>query len=104
MRNYESVFVIKPDLEAEATAALIEKFTKLIADQGGEVVQVNEWGKKRMAYEVRKYREGYYVIIEFKGAPNVSQELERLLRINDDILRYLITRLEEKPNTEKEVS
>ncbi|MBE3572448.1 MAG: 30S ribosomal protein S6 [Moorella humiferrea] len=96
MRSYEVVFVIKPDLEAEATAAVIDKFTQLIAEQGGQVVEVDQWGKKRMAYEVRKYREGYYVLMKFKGMPAVAQELERVLKITDEVIRYLITRLEEK--------
>ncbi|MEW8958606.1 30S ribosomal protein S6 [Moorella humiferrea] len=96
MRSYEVVFVIKPDLEAEATAAVIDKFTRLIAEQGGQVVEVDQWGKKRMAYEVRKYREGYYVLMKFKGMPAVAQELERVLKITDEVIRYLITRLEEK--------
>ncbi|MDN5345413.1 MAG: small subunit ribosomal protein [Clostridia bacterium] len=96
MRNYEVVFVIKPDLEAEATAAVVDKFTQLIADQGGQVIEVDQWGKKRMAYEVRKYREGFYVLMKFKGDPAVTQELERVLKINDEVIRYLITRLEEE--------
>jgi small subunit ribosomal protein S6 len=96
MRNYEAVFVIKPDLEAEATAAIVEKFTQLIADQGGEVTKLTQWGKKRMAYEVRKFREGFYVVMEIKGNPPVVQELERVFKITEEILRYLITRLEEE--------
>jgi small subunit ribosomal protein S6 len=96
MRNYEVVFVIKPDLEAEATAAIVEKFTQLIADQGGEVTGLTQWGKKRLAYEVRKYREGYYVLAEFKGTPAVAQELERVLKITEEVLRYLITRREQE--------
>ncbi|NLW06472.1 MAG: 30S ribosomal protein S6 [Clostridia bacterium] len=96
MRNYEAVFVIKPDLEADATAAIVEKFTQLIADQGGEVTKLTQWGKKRMAYEVRKYREGYYVLMEIKGTPAVVQELERVFKITEEILRYLITRLDQK--------
>ncbi len=94
MRDYEVVFVIKPDLEAEATAAVVERITQLIADQGGEVTKLTQWGKKRMAYEVRKYREGYYMLAQFKGTPAVAQELERVLKITEDILRYLITRLD----------
>jgi len=96
MRDYEVVFVIKPDLEAEATAAIVEKFTQLIAVQGGEVTKLNQWGKKRMAYEVRKYREGYYALMEFRGTPAVAQELERVFKITEEILRYLITRLDEQ--------
>lgn len=96
MRDYEVVFVIKPDLEAEATAAIVEKFTQLIAEQGGEVTKLTQWGKKRMAYEVRKYREGYYVLAEFKGTPAAVQELERVLKITEEILRYLVTRLDDR--------
>lgn len=94
MRDYELVFVIKPDLETEATEAIVEKFTQLIAEQGGEVTKVTQWGKKRIAYEVRKYREGFYVLVEFKGNPAVAQELERVLKITEDIIRYLITRVD----------
>jgi small subunit ribosomal protein S6 len=96
MRGYEVILIVKPDLEAEATAAVVEKFTKLIADQGGQVTEVEQWGKKRMAYEVRKYREGYYVLMRFKGDAAVAQELERVLKITDEVIRYLITRLEEE--------
>jgi len=96
MRNYEVVYVIKPDLEAEAVSEVAARFSQLITDQGGEVIKVTEWGKKRLAYEVRKYREGYYVLMEFKGSPAVAQELERVLKISEDVIRYLITRLEEE--------
>lgn len=96
MRNYEVVFVVKPDLEAEATAAVVEKFTRLVTEQGGQVTAVDQWGKKRMAYEVRKYREGYYVLMQFQGTPAVAQELERVLKITDEVIRYLITRLDEE--------
>lgn len=96
VRSYEALFVIKPDLDAEQTQAVVDKFTNLIVNNGGEIIQVDKWGKKRLAYEVRKYREGYYVLLQFKGAPAVAQELERVFKITDEVIRYMITRLEEK--------
>ncbi|MGI9951644.1 30S ribosomal protein S6 [Moorellaceae bacterium AZ2] len=96
MRSYEALFVIKPDLDAEQTQAVVDKFTNLIVNSGGEVIQVDKWGKKRLAYEVRKFREGYYVLLQFKGHAAVAQELERVFKITDEVIRYLITRLEEK--------
>lgn len=99
MRSYEALFVIRPDLEAEQTQAVIDKFTNLITQNGGEVVQVDKWGKKRLAYEVRKFREGYYVLLQFKGTPAVAQELERVFKITDEVIRYMITRLEEKASS-----
>ncbi|HBT48070.1 MAG TPA: 30S ribosomal protein S6 [Peptococcaceae bacterium] len=96
MRSYEALFVIRPDLDAEQTQAVVDKFTKLITDNGAEVLQVDKWGKKRLAYEVRKFREGFYVLLQFKGPSSVAQELERVFKITDEVIRYLITRLDEK--------
>ncbi|MDN5348404.1 MAG: small subunit ribosomal protein [Clostridia bacterium] len=96
MRSYEVLFILKPDLDPEQTSAIIEKFTKLVTQNGGEVLQVNPWGKKRLAYEIRKYREGYYVLLQFKGRPEVAQEVERVMKITDEVIRHLMTRLEEK--------
>jgi len=95
MRAYETLYVIKPDLDEEALAGVIEKFTGLIAANGGEVVTNNKWGKRKLAYEVKDYREGIYVLVNFNGQPATAQELERVFKITDEVLRYLITRKEE---------
>lgn len=95
MRSYELLYIVKPDLEAEQVTALTEKFSELVKQHGGEVTQLQPWGKRRLAYEVQKFREGYYVLMQFKGEPSVAQELERVLKISDEILRYLTTRLDE---------
>lgn len=95
MRNYELVFIIRPDLEEEAYEAMIEKFTGLIQSEGGEIVKVDKWGKRRLAYEIQKLREGYYVIVYFKGEAAVANELERVLKITDSIIRQMIIRKEE---------
>jgi small subunit ribosomal protein S6 len=95
MRQYETMYVLRPDLEAEQTQELINRFKEVVASQGGEALEVTEWGKRRLAYEINEYREGYYVIMKFKDASNVTAELERLMRINESVIRYLTTRVEE---------
>ncbi|MCG0277656.1 MAG: 30S ribosomal protein S6 [Thermanaeromonas sp.] len=96
MRSYETLYIIRPDLDEEQIEAVVNKFTELIQKNGGEIIQVDKWGKKKLAYEIRKYREGYYVLMQFKGTPAVAQELERVFKITDEVIRYLIARLEEK--------
>ena len=95
MRQYETLYVLRPDLEGEQTQDLINRYKEVVASQGGEVLEVAEWGKRRLAYEINEYREGYYVIMKFKDESNVTAELERLMRINDSVIRYITTRVEE---------
>lgn len=95
MRQYETMYVLRPDLEGEQTQELINRFKEVVASQGGEALEVTEWGKRRLAYEINEYREGYYVIMKFKDESNVTAELERLMRINESVIRYLTTRVEE---------
>lgn len=92
MRAYEVLFIIRPDLEEEATAAVVDKFTNLINTNSGEVTSINKWGKRRLAYEVEGFREGFYTLVNFNGEPATAQELERVFRITDETMKYLITR------------
>lgn len=96
MRTYETMFILRPDLEEEKQTSLIERFKSVITDQGGEVLQTNIWGKRNLAYEIQKYREGYYVVMQFKGDGEITKELERVYRITDEVLRFIIVNLEEK--------
>ena len=93
--SYETLFVIDPDLTEEATKAMIEKFTKLIADNG-EVESVDEWGKRRLAYPINDKPEGYYVLVNFKADPSLPSELERIFGITEGIMRSLVVRHEDK--------
>lgn len=95
MRAYETMFIIVPDLEEEQTNATVDKFTGLLAAQGATVDNVDRWGKRRLAYEVADQREGYYVVVKFKGEPKAAQELERVFKITDEVIRYLIVKEEE---------
>ena len=87
--NYEVVMIFKPDLGEEATAALVEKF-KTTVEQRGTVTEVDEWGKRHLAYPIDDLTEGYYVLMTFTADPAFPAELDRLLRINDSVMRSLI--------------
>lgn len=94
MRKYELMFIIKPDLDEEATEATATKVNDIIARNGGEITNVDKWGKRRLAYEVQDYKDGFYVLVDFDSEPNVIAEIERLIRISEDVIKYLITRKE----------
>jgi len=95
MRKYETLFILRPTLEEEKRNEVIEKFKGIIASDG-EVEKVEEWGVKRLAYEIEKIRDGYYVLVNFKATPELPKELERNFRISDDVLRYIVVNLEDK--------
>ena len=95
MRAYEAMYIIRPDFEEEKIQATVEKYSTLIQNNGGELVKVDLWGKRRLAYEVDKFREGYYVLMHFNGASTTPAELERNYKISDDVIRYLIVKEEE---------
>ena len=94
MNKYESVVIINPNLEAESIKALIEKFSGLI-NSNGTVNSVEELGKKRLAYEIKKLNEGYYVVVKFEAKPELITELERVYRITDEVMKFIVVKEEE---------
>ncbi|MBR2179913.1 MAG: 30S ribosomal protein S6 [Selenomonadaceae bacterium] len=95
MRKYEVVFIVKP-LEEEAINAVIEKFSKLIAANGGTVDKEDRWGKKRLAYEIKNEVEGYYVLFYVTCEPACVDECDRVMKITDELLKHMIVRSDEK--------
>jgi small subunit ribosomal protein S6 len=95
MRKYETIFILRPSLEEEKRNEILEKFKGIIAADG-EIEKVEEWGNKRLAYEIEKLREGYYVHVNFKANPTLPKELERNFKISDDVIRFIVINLEEK--------
>ena len=91
MNKYESVVIINPNVEETALKALIERFSTLI-NTDGKVEQVNELGKKKLAYEIKKQKEGYYVVYDFEANPNLIAELERNYRITDEVMKFIVVR------------
>lgn len=94
MKKYELVFIIKP-MEEEATEAVIAKFENIIKNNGGEIEKITRWGKKRLAYLVNDFTEGYYCLVNFTGKPETVSELDRVMKITDDILRHMVVREDE---------
>jgi small subunit ribosomal protein S6 len=91
MRNYELMYIIRPDVELETVQALMEKFQGIIVN-GGEIVKNDIYGKRRLAYEINKHREGTYVLVHFTAPATVVTELERVLKITDEVIRHMIVR------------
>ena len=93
INSYECLFIVDVANGEEATAAKVNKFTALISNNA-EVVEVNEWGKRRLAYPINDKPEGHYVIVTFKSAPEFIYELERKFNIDESVMRYLVTKLD----------
>lgn len=89
MRRYETLMVLHPELPDAQTRETIERSRRLIADMGGEVEQLQEWGMRELAYPIRRFTRGYYVLLEYRATAAVVNELERTLKIADEILRFL---------------
>ena len=88
--KYEVLYVLNPNLTEEETQAIVEKFKTLI-EQNGTVDEMEEWGKRKLAYEINYLTEGYYVLVKFTSAPDFPAELDRVLGIADGVIRSLIT-------------
>ncbi|MCI5700489.1 MAG: 30S ribosomal protein S6 [Lachnospiraceae bacterium] len=96
MSKYELALVVNAKIEDEARAAVVEKAKAYIERFGGTITEVEEWGKKRLAYEIQKMREGFYYFIQFEAGTDCPAELEKRMRIMDNVLRYLIVNKDEK--------
>ena len=94
MAKYELAVVVNAKIEDDARAAVIEKVQKYVTRFGGQISDVEEWGKKRLAYEVQKMREGFYYFIHFEAETTAPAEIEARLRIMDNVLRFLCVRQE----------
>lgn len=95
MNKYELAVVLSVKLEDEERAAAIEKVKEVITRFGGTVTSVDEWGKKRLAYEIQKMKEAYYYFISFDAESTVPAEIESRVRIMDNVIRYLVVRQDE---------
>lgn len=92
MPQYELVFVVQPELEEEPLAALVNKVSQTISDLHGQVQQIEPWGKRRLAYPIKKYREGFYYLMLIELPASAVRSLDRTLRFIEDVIRHLIVR------------
>lgn len=95
VRFYEVVYIIAPDKTDDQLQAIVEKYTNLISNQGGSVERTDIWERRRLAYEIKGYTEGIYVVTHFRGLPSVETELKRVFRISEDTLRSIVVRPDE---------
>ena len=96
MNKYELAVVVSAKIEDDERAATIEKVKEIITKNGGTITNVDEWGKKRLAYEVQKMREAFYYFIQFEGEATVPAEIESRVRLMENVVRYLVVRQDEK--------
>jgi len=96
MRQYEAVYILDPSLEEAQQTALVERFTALVEGQGGTIQHVDRWERRRLAYEVKGRREGYYVVMNFQGSAAAEAELMRVFGITDDVIRHMIVKMDER--------
>ena len=89
------MYIVKPTLDDEAVEAVTKKFDDQIAGIGGVVEKTEKRGRKRLAYEVKDFKDGFYVLTDFKADPSQITELERLIKLNDDVIRHVVIRKEE---------
>jgi len=96
LRNYECMYILKPEMEEEAIQQMVDRYSAIVTDGQGELVSIDKWGKRRLAYEIKDLFEGYYVLMNFKSEPDVVKELDRVMKISDDMLRFMIINQDEK--------
>lgn len=95
MRQYETIYIVNPNLDVDSVKEVIAKFSDLIKRLRGSIVSVNEWGKRKLAYEVKRFDKGYYVVLNFCGVPGIVRELERNLKLDDRVLKYQTVKISE---------
>lgn len=93
MRDYELVVIISPEVTDEEFPVTLEKMNQFITDRGGSITEVNQWGRRKLAYPIGNFMEGNYVLTQFKMEPKQTAELESSLRLTEEILRHLLVRL-----------
>jgi small subunit ribosomal protein S6 len=96
MRRYETIFIASPVLTDEQVDELVRNFEGIIAEQGGELLKTDKWGRKKLAYEIQKFSEGYYTLFEMNAGSNLIAELERRFRNNDSVIKFLSVRMDEQ--------
>ena len=92
MRAYEIMYIIRPNIEDEAKKALVERFNTILTDNGAELTEAKEWGKRRLAYEINDFRDGYYQLVKVSSDAAAVEEFSRLAKISEDIIRHMVTK------------
>lgn len=94
MRTYESIFIVHPEVVGDDQTAIIEKYKTILTDQGAEIIKIDNWGVKTLAYTVKKQNKGCYVLVIFEADPTIISEYERRMRIDDKVIKFQTILLE----------
>jgi small subunit ribosomal protein S6 len=92
VRDYELMYIVRPTVAEDQVGGVTDRVGNMITGLGGEVAEVNPWGKRRLAYPIEDHEDGYYVVSQIRMAPNRTRELESQLRITDDVIRHILVR------------
>jgi len=95
-RDYELGFILNPEVSEEQTSAILERIEKIVKNYDGQVVKVNQWGRRRLAYPIDHHRDGYYVFIDMILTPETVLELDRTLKVSEEVMRHLVKRRDPK--------
>lgn len=95
MKKYELMYILQPTMEEEAKTALVERLNGVLTNNGAEIIESKEWGKRRFAYEIQDFKEGFYYLVTFTGEGKAIDEFSHVANMNEDVLRYMTVRLPE---------
>ena len=95
MREYELVLILDPEMEDEQVSATVDRMKQLVAARGGELTDVNPWGKRKLSYPIKSRSEGNYIVTHFRMEPSQTAELEAALRLSEEVLRHLLVKTED---------
>lgn len=95
-RDYELGFIISPEVSEEETRSILDRLGQIVAQYDGQVVKINQWGRRRLAYPIKRHRDGHYVFIDMILTPETAIELERTLKVSEIVLRYMLTKRDAK--------
>ena len=101
MRHYETIYIVNPNLSDEDYNEISEKFNNLIENQKGVIIKTQKWGKQRLAYAIKKFYNGFYILVDFCADPGVTSELERNLKLDENILKYQTVKLADKADPQE---
>jgi small subunit ribosomal protein S6 len=101
LKRYETLFIVQSELTSEDITAIIDRYSKIITDMKGTVLKVERWGKRKLAYLIRKQARGFYILIDFAGKREIVTEVERILKFDDKVLKYMSIRLADSITAEE---
>ncbi|GLI82948.1 30S ribosomal protein S6 [Rossellomorea marisflavi] len=95
MRKYEVMYIVRPTVDEESKKAVVERFDNVLTTNGAEIIESKDWGKRRLAYEINDFRDGFYQLVKINAGSEAVNEFDRLAKISDDIIRHIVVKDEQ---------